>query len=53
MTITYPRWMYVGNTVTPRGNTGKTPVLIVRVSNGRFWSEDGRSWKYGTPVVQD
>ena len=48
--ITFPRWMYVGNTVLPRGNTGTTPVLIIKVMNGRFYDERGYSWKYGTLV---
>jgi hypothetical protein len=45
-----PRWMYVGNTVRPRGNTGRTPVLIVKIAAGKFWDEQGNSWKYGTVV---
>jgi hypothetical protein len=51
--ITLPRWMYVGNTITPRGRTGNTPVLIVKVEDGKFWDARMYSWKYGTPVVKD
>ena len=45
-----PCKMFVGNTVTPRGKYGKTPVLITKMQHGRFYTEDGRSWKYGIPV---
>ena len=47
---TYPRWMYVGNRVVNNSKFGKTPVLIVKVQDERFWDEKGHSWKYGTPV---
>jgi hypothetical protein len=48
--MSYPRLMLVGNTVINGNSVGKNPVMIVKFENGRYYAENGYSWKYAIEV---
>lgn len=38
--------MLVGNNIVNGKRVGKTPVLIVKFQDGKFYAKNGYSWKY-------
>lgn len=42
----FPCLMLVGNNIVNGSRFGKNPVMIVKYENGRYYAENGHSWKY-------
>ena len=46
----YPCLMFVGNNIINGNPVGKQPQKIVRFANGRYYAENGYSWKHGIKI---